>query len=360
MTAAPSSPESDDLKARESFAQKAFADIIGFMNVCICLLGDRLDLFKDLAAHGPATSAELAARTGIVERYAREWLSQMACAEYLGYDPATQRFHLPEAHRTALADEGAPGFLGGIYQNVQTLEQGMFSKLLRAFRDGGGIPYADYDENYWDGLERSLAASTYPFLVEHAIPSLPEVQAALTRGVQVADVGCGRGRLLITLAQAFPASSFVGYDTYAPNIARARANAATAGVADRVGFEHYNVAEGLPAQADLILSVDSLHHAVNIPRVLAVIHAGLAPGGTYLCSEAVVADTLEGNIGPNGAMAYASGVLVCVPTVLAESDEAVGVAGLPPIRMRELSTAAGFSQIRLVSLEGGSFYELRP
>ncbi len=134
----------------------------------------------------------------------------------------------------------------------------------------------------------------------------------------------------------------------------------TAGVADRVQFEHYDVAQGFPAQADLILSIDSLHHAVNIPRVLAVIRAGLVPGGTYLCSEAVVADTLEGNIGPDGAMAYASGVLVCVPTVLAEGDEAVGVAGLPLSRMRELGTAAGFRHIRLVSLDGGSIYELKP
>lgn len=72
------------------------------------------------------------------------------------------------------------------------------------------------------------------------------------------------------------------------------------------------------------------------------------------------AETLEGNIGPSGAMLYASGVFVCVPTVLAHGDDAVGPAGLPPSRMRGLGAAAGFSQFEVLSLEGGSLYVLRP
>src|SRR5512137_2377206 len=103
-----------DQLEREAFAKKAFADVMGAMNVFMCVFGDRLGLFKDLAAHGPATSAELAARTGIVERMAREWLSQMACAQYLQYDSASQRFSMPPAHAPALAEEGGPDFMGGL------------------------------------------------------------------------------------------------------------------------------------------------------------------------------------------------------------------------------------------------------
>src|SRR5512137_2203294 len=120
-----------DQLEREAFAKKAFADVMGAMNVFMCVFGDRLGLFKDLAAHGPASSAGLAARTGLVERMLREWLSQMACAGYLKYDPGDGHFSLPPEHIPTLAEEGGPDFLGGMYQNFQSIEQGLLSKLLR-------------------------------------------------------------------------------------------------------------------------------------------------------------------------------------------------------------------------------------
>ena len=68
-----------------------------------------------LAANGPATSVELPTRTGINERYAREWLGGMASAGYLAYDPTSQRFTLPAEHALPLAQEGDPVFFGGVY-----------------------------------------------------------------------------------------------------------------------------------------------------------------------------------------------------------------------------------------------------
>ena len=357
-----SNNQEDDKQASEAFAQKSFADLIGFANVSMCVLGDRLGLFKDLAAHGPATSAEFAARTGIVERMGREWLSQMACAEYLKYDPADQRFSLPPAHAPILAEEGGPGFMGGMYQSLQSVENGLFGKLLHAFREGGGVAYSEYDDNYWEGLDRFSISNLKRSLVQYIIPAMPEVLVALERGALVADVGCGRGGVLQILAQAFPNSRFVGYDAHAPNIATAQKKAESAGMSDRVRYICLDASKGLPEPYDIILSFDVLHHATDVVAFLRTIRASLTPGGIYVCQEAMCADTLEGNMGPGGAMLYVSGVLVCVPQVLSESSEAVGPAGLSLSSMREYCARAGFGSVRLVAFENAdaNIYEIKP
>lgn len=356
----PKEPAVDQLE-REAFTQKAFADVMGAMNVFMCVFGDRLGLFKDLAAHGPATSAELAARTGLVERMLREWLSQMACAGYLKYDPADGHFSIPPEHISTLAEEGGPGFMGGMYQNFQSIEQGLLSKLLRAFRTGGGVAYSEYDDNFWDGQDRFSISNLKHSLVQQYLPAMPDVLAALEGGAQVADVGCGRGGILLILAEAFPQAHFTGYDAFAPNIERAQANAQAAGLADRVHFVCQDASRGLPERNDIILSFDVLHHATNIVAFLRTIREALNAGGIYVCQEAACADTLEANIASGGAMLYASGVMACVPQVLSEGDEAVGPAGLPFSKMRDLVALAGFSEIRLVPLENGdvNLYEVK-
>ena len=346
-----SNDQPDDGQAREAFAQKSFADLIGFANVFMCVLGDRLGLFKDLAAHGPATSAEFAARNGIVERMGREWLSQMACAEYLKYDPSDERFSLPPAHAPILAEEGGPGFMGGMYQSFQTVENGLFGKLLHAFREGGGVAYSEYDDNFWEGQDRFSISNLKRSLVQHILPAMPEVLAALERGALVADVGCGRGSILLILAQAFPRSRFVGYDAHAPNIATAHKKAESAGMPDRVRYVCLDASKGLPEPCDIILSFDVLHHSTDVVAFLRTIRVALKPGGIYVCQEAMCADTLEGNLGPGGVMLYGSGVFGCVPQVLSESSDAVGPAGLPFSRMSEYCSQAGFGSVELVAFE---------
>jgi 2-polyprenyl-3-methyl-5-hydroxy-6-metoxy-1,4-benzoquinol methylase len=350
-----------DSPEEQLFAAKAFGDLAGFMNVCMCVLGDRLGLFKALAAHGPATSGEFATHAHIHERYAREWLSQMACAAYLRYDPVTHRFSLPEAHFAVLAAEGDPNFLGGVYQNVQSLEQGLFSQLLQAFRSGGGVPYSAYDANYWEGLERASATLYSHTLVHTYLPALPDAHAALASGVSVADIGCGRGSALIALAQAFPQSQFVGYDAFEPNIVQAQAKAEAAGVAERVRFVQHSASEDLPEQYELAFSFDSLHHAPDVLAMLRSIRQSLRPNGMYICSEPPCALPLEENIGMGGAMLYASSVMACVPQVLSEAKEALGAAGLPEATLRELCYQAGFSTLRLVPIEKSptNVYEMR-
>src|SRR5206468_7285430 len=102
--------QSVDQAKTEAFLGKVLSDTSGLTTTIMASIGDRLGLFKQLA-HGPATSAQLATRAAINERYAREWLGAMASAGYVEYDPASERFTLPAEHMPVLAQEHGPIFL---------------------------------------------------------------------------------------------------------------------------------------------------------------------------------------------------------------------------------------------------------
>ncbi len=339
-----------DQAKTEAFVGKVLADTAGLAVTAMSSIGDRLGLFKSLAEQGPATSAELADRAHINERYAREWLGAMACAGYLAYDPLSQRFTLPLEHVPVLAQEGGPVFFGGVQEEMVGLV-GPINQLMQAFRSGDGVPMEAYDPSVWEGLTRFTSSWFENLLVPVWLPAMPEVQAKLERGALVADVGCGHGKALIKLAQTYPQSRYVGYDNFAPSIQQAAANAQAAGVADRVRFQHLDVSEGLPEQYDVINTFDVVHDAVNPRRLLRAIHNALRPNGRYVCLEINSSDKLEENIGLLGAFFYSVSVLYCMTSSLAHHGEGLGTVGLPESKMRELCTEAGFSSVRRVPME---------
>lgn len=280
----------------------------------------------------------------------------MACAGYLEYDPASSSFTLPPEHAQVLAQEYGPFFFGGIHQElVGTL--GVLDQLEGAFRNGGGVPQSAYHDNFWCGLERATGAWFENLLLDVWIPAVPEVQAKLQNGAQMAnvcnvsDVGSGWGRALIKLAQAYPNSCYVGYDIYEPMIAVATANSEKAGVSDRVSFKHLDVVEGLPEQYDLITTFDVIHDMVDPRGALKAIRQALKPDGTYLLLDINCSDKLEGNFGPLGALFYSVSMLYCMTTSLANDGEGLGTCGLPPSKVQELCEEAGFSSVNQLPLE---------
>src|SRR5215470_3500668 len=152
----------------EAFMGKAMTDAASTVATVMASIGDRLGLFKALA-HGPATSAELAERAHTNERYTREWLSEMASAKYLAYDPVSQRFTLPPEHAPVLAQEGGPFFLGGAYQLLMA-EIGPYHRVVQAFRQGGGVPLEAYSPDLWEGMERFSGGMYEHLLVPAWLP----------------------------------------------------------------------------------------------------------------------------------------------------------------------------------------------
>lgn len=353
-------PAVDQAKAEE-FVVKVLGDTSAAMATLLVGIGDRLGLFRDLAVQGPATSRELADRVGISERYAREWLGAMASAGYLEYDSANHRFTLPPEHAPVLAQENGPFFFGGIHQMIPALA-GVLDQVAESFHKGDGVPYEAYPPDWWDGMERFTNTWFENLLTQVWIPAMPDVREKLERGASVADVGCGRGRALVKLAETFPNSRYVGYDIFGPSIERASKNAAQAGVSDRVSFRQLDASQGLPQQHDVITTFDVVHDAADPLRLLRAIRDGLNPSGIYVCLDINCSHKLEENIGPLGALFHGFSVLYCMTTSLGAGGVGLGTLGFHERKVRELCTQAGFNTVRRVPLENpfNILYEIRP
>jgi SAM-dependent methyltransferase len=331
----------------DAFMGKALTDLSGTTATVLAFLGDRLGLFRALA-DAPATSEELAARAGVHERYAREWLRGMTAAGYLEADG--DQFRLPAEQAQALAAEGGPVFLGGVQQELMGMLRPL-DALTEAFRSGGGVPQSAYPPDAWDGMRRFSQGWFENLLLQEWIPAAAEVRQKLDAGARYADVGCGSGLAVIKLAQAFPRSEFVGYDAFAGQVERARAAAEAAGVRDRVRFEVRDVAAGVGEAFDVISTFDVVHDAVDPAALMRGIHDALAPDGIYLMLEMNSADDPADNVGPLATLFYGFSVIYCMTTSLAHGGAGLGTCGCPPAKVRELSAAAGFSRVDRLPLE---------
>jgi 2-polyprenyl-3-methyl-5-hydroxy-6-metoxy-1,4-benzoquinol methylase len=338
-----------DEAAVEAFVGRALGDLGGAMTTLFCALGDRLGLLKALAADGPLSSEDLAARLGLNERYVREWLRGMAAAGYVEFEPDSQRFSLPAEHAPVLAHETGPVFFGGVYQELV----GSLAALARvadAFRAGGGTPQEAYPSDFWDGMERFTAGWFENLLLTEWLPAVPQVRAKLEQGAKLADVGCGAGRAVIKLAGAFPNASCSGYDAFEGQLTRARQNAVGAGLGHRIAFERRDVAAvGLPERFDVITTFDVVHDAVDPLALLKAIRAGLEPGGTYLLLEINCADHAHDNQGPIAQVLYGFSLLYCMTSSLAHDGAGLGTCGLPEPRIRSLAAEAGFGTVTRVA-----------
>ena len=352
--------ETVDDTAVEAFAGKALGDMAGMMTTLFCVVGDRLGLFKALADGGPATSEQLAARAGVDERYAREWLRGLTAAGYLEQDRASGAFSVPAAHVPVLAEEGGPWFFGGVYQETAGALP-VLGKVIDAFRDGGGVAQSEYTPDLWAGMERFTRGWFDHLLVPVWLPAMPEVARRLEAGADVADVGCGAGRALIRLAESYPKSRFVGYDAFEAQLDLARANAAAAGVGDRIRFELFDAANGLPARYDVITTFDVVHDAVDPQGLLRSIRAALNHDGAYVMLEINSADDPADNLGPLAATFYGFSLFYCMTTSLAHGGAGLGTCGMPEATVRELAAAAGFGQVTRAPVENpfNVIYELR-
>jgi 2-polyprenyl-3-methyl-5-hydroxy-6-metoxy-1,4-benzoquinol methylase len=323
-------------------------------------IGDKLGLFKDLAGAGPATSVELAERTGIDERYAREWLAEMQAVGYLELEPVSGRYSLPAEHVPVLAQERGEVFFGGAHQMLLGLGDAI-PLLVDAFRNGGGVPQSAYGDDWWDGMARFTASWFENLLLPVWIPAMPDVQAKLEGGCRVADVGCGTGLALVRMAQAYPRSTFVGYDLYEPWIERARILAKENGVDDRLAFETRDVSDGLPERFDVITTFDVIHDAIDPKGILRGIHTALEDDGIYVCLDINCSERTEENTGPLGTTMYGFSVLYCMTTSLAHDGEGLGTCGFHPQLVEEYCKDAGFSAVRQLPLENpfNNVYEVR-
>jgi SAM-dependent methyltransferase len=334
-----------DEQKLEAFIGHVATELGAALNAALVTLGDELGLYRAMADGQPVAPAELAARTGTQERYVREWLNVQAASGFVLYDAESATYVLPPEHALVLADESSPFSLTGTFQAVNAAVA-VRERLADRFVNGDGVGWHEHHHGLWHGVERGFAATYRASLVAEWLPALDGVVAKLEAGALVADVGCGHGASTILMAQAFPASRFVGIDYHADSIETARARAEQAGVADRVTFEVAGAAEYAGEGYDLVAFFDSFHDLGD--PLGAARHAAsvLAPGGTCMLVEPYAGDRVEDNLNPIGRLYYGFSTLVCTPGSLSQPGRAGLGTQAGEAALSEVLQAGGFGAVR--------------
>jgi SAM-dependent methyltransferase len=334
----------------ERFVGSVVSDLGATMNAALVRIGDKLGLYRAMAGAGPMTPAELAEKTGTAERYVREWLAAQAAGGYVSYDPERGRYELPPEQTAALADEQGPFFMLGGFE-VASACLADEPRIAEAFRTGEGVGWHEHDARLFDGTERFFRPNYQAHLVTEWLPALDGMQGKLEAGARVADVGCGHGASTILMAQAYPNSTFEGFDYHAGSIESAARAASESGVGDRVRFSRAG-AHDYPVEPeyDLICFFDCLHDMGD--PVGACRHAldALAPDGTVMLVEPHAGDRVEDNLNPVGRVFYGASTLLCTPNALDQRHDGPALgAQAGEGRLREVVSQAGFTRFARVA-----------
>jgi SAM-dependent methyltransferase len=323
-------------------------------------MGDRLGLYRALAGAGPLSPAELAERTDTAERYVREWLNAQAASGYCEYDPATGRYSLTPAQRACLADEDSPTFLAaGMYLPAAAFKDE--EKLAEVIRTGAGFGWGEHHHDLYGGVERFFRPGYAANLVSSWIPALDGVVDSLTAGASVADVGCGHGASTILMAQAYPNSTFVGFDSHAPSVSAARAAAVSAGVSDRVRFEVASAQDYPGTDYALVCIFDALHDMGDPVGAARHIRSSLSADGTWLLVEPMAGDSVAANINPVGRLFYSASTVICTPSARSQAGGWALGAQATDAQLRSITAQGGFTRFRrAVDTPVNRIIEVRP
>jgi SAM-dependent methyltransferase len=330
----------------QTFMMKAVGDM-GAAAVCATiLLGERLGLYEAMAGAGRITPAELAARTGTNVRLVTEWLNAQAAGGYVNCDPAAGTYELPAEHAMALANEDSPVYIAGAF-DVLAAMYSSDAELAEGFRSGKGLGWKDQHPRLFGGTERFFRPGYRTFLTSAWLPALDGVVAKLEQGARVADVGCGHGASTVIMAQAYPNSTFHGFDYHKGSIETAQKRAKEGGVEGRIKFEVKDAKSYPGSDYDLICFFDCLHDMGD--PIGAARHAlqALKPDGTVLLIEPMAGDSLAANLAsPIAPMFYAASTMLCTANAVSQGGEPVLGAQAGEANLRRVFEEAGFTRFR--------------
>ncbi len=330
----------------EAFMGKMIGHMTGSALCSSIWLGDELGLYRELAGTGPRSADSVAAKTGCNARLVREWLDAQAAGGLVAYDAAADTYELTPEAALALADDGSPVFVARAMNAVGSMFLDL-QKVAAAFRGNGALPWGEHSPCLFCGTEWFFRTGYRAYLTTQWIPALDGVEAKLRAGAHVADVGCGHRASVVTMAAAYPKSTFCGFDFHAPSVETARRRAAEAGVSERTRFEVAR-ATAYSGQYDLICFFDCLHDMGDPVGAARHAREHLAPGGTVLLVEPFALDGRPRNLAENpmAAMMYVASSLICTPNSLSQ-EVAMGLgAQAGEARLRQVFADAGFRHFR--------------
>jgi SAM-dependent methyltransferase len=361
------SPEVE--QRRDALVERLFEATLGAMDVLAVYLGDRLGLYRALSERGPLTSGELAEATGTHERYAREWLEQQAASGILEVDAAEtaaqeRRYSLPPGHDEALLDETSLNYIAPVGKLVAACAKPL-DTVLRAFRSGEGVPYADYGIDLHEGQAAFTRPMFERLLGTEWLPAVPAVHERLQADppARVADIACGEGYSTVAIARAYPKVTVDGIDLDRASIEAARSHLSGSGVEDRVTFHHRDAADAeLEGVYDLVYMHESLHDMSYPVDVLRACRRLLAEGGSVVIGDERVADALTAPGDDLERFYYGFSILHCLPVGMVGERAAGTGTVMRADTVRRYAEEAGFAGFEVLPIENDfyRFYRLTP
>jgi len=313
-------------------------------------VGHRTGLFDVMAGKPAATSAEIAARAGLDERYVREWLAVMTAGRIADHDDATGSFSLPAGHAAWLTRAAGMNNLATGMQYIGLMAT-VEDQIVDCFRHGGGVPYSAFPR-FQAVMAEDSGAVHDATLVSKTLPLVPGLVDRLRDGIDVADVGCGSGHAANLMAEAFPRSRFTGFDFSDTGLASAGAEAERKGLAN-VRFEKRDAARlGEVARFDFITTFDAVHDQARPDLMLAGIATALRSGGVYLCVDTSSSSKLAENLGhPLATFLYTVSCMHCMTVSLADGGMGLGTMWGEQTARRMLGEA-GFTSVEAKRIDG--------
>jgi ubiquinone/menaquinone biosynthesis C-methylase UbiE len=335
----------DKAKA-EAFAGKILAALNDGSLCLMVSIGHRTGLFDVMSRSAPARSEEIAARSGLNERYVREWLGAMVTGGVVGFDPATGCYSLPAEHAAFLTRKAAADNMAVFMQYIAVMGS-VEDDIIECFRKGGGVPYEKFPR-FHEVMAEDSGQSALSTLESHILPLVPGLTERLAGGIRMLDAGCGRGLILARLAELYPRSRFVGMDLSLEATGHARDKAAKAGLgniefiaADLSTFD--TTAE--PEAFDFVTTFDAVHDQARPLNVLRGIHRTLRSDGVYLMQDISGTSHVHKDIEhPIGTFLYTISCMHCMTVSLAQGGEGLG-AMWGEEKTREYLQKAGFRSI---------------
>lgn len=324
---------------------KMLGDLGGAYSVPTARIGWRLGLF-DALAKAPASAAELAARTGLAERYVREWALAQAANGYVSLDADTGRFSLSPEQAMIFVVRDSPVYLAGAFDLAAAMIEGE-AKVEAGFRTGEGVAWGDSAGCLFCAVGAFFRPGYVNAIVQSWLPAIDGAIQKLQAGARVADIGCGVGYSTLLMADAFPNSTFIGYDFHAPSIEEARAHAAGHGYGDRVRFETAAAKDIAERDFDLVTMFDCLHDMGDPRGCARHVRDILAPDGRWMLVEPVAPESLAERVAsPVSRLFYNASTMICVPTSLAQEVGAALGAQAGEATIAGVIRDAGFGQVR--------------
>jgi 2-polyprenyl-3-methyl-5-hydroxy-6-metoxy-1,4-benzoquinol methylase len=341
-------------------AERLRSSAIAAFDLFAVYAGDRLGWYAALAERGPSTSAELAAATGTHERYAREWLEHQAAGGIVEVDDVAagaerRRYSLPADHAEVLLDRSSLDYAAPTGRFAAAVG-GLLPDLLEAYRTGGGVPWEAYGADGYEAQADTNRPLYEQLLGQEWLPAVPDVHERLSQpGARVADVACGGGWSSISIARAYPGARVDGYDIDAASIRLAAANAAEAGVADRVEFHVRDVTGDPPAPYDLVCVFEAIHDMAQPVPVLAAMRAMAGEDGAVIVMDERTGETFTAPAGQTDRFLYGASLFCCLPAGMSEQPSAATGTVMRPDTLRGYARAAGFADATILPIEHDEF-----